>query len=106
MYLFAGLLLAHLLYDFHWQGAFVADMKGESWFILAVHCLTWALLLAAVLYGFGALAVWHLPFLFAAHMISDAWKSRQPKTPATWHYIYYDQASHLVAILIVVLVAS
>ena len=44
-YLFLALLLAHLLYDFHWQGPFIAKNKGKHDFLLAVHCMTWALLL-------------------------------------------------------------
>ena len=54
MILFSALLLAHLLYDFHWQGDFVANMKGERWFILVVHALTWTLLLR------GALRFWRV----------------------------------------------
>ena len=103
MTIFCALLLAHLLYDFHWQGPFISEMKSKSWFILGVHALTWALLLCAVLWWFGALAWWHLPYLTVTHFACDAWKSRQPKTPATWHYIYYDQAFHLVTMIAVVL---
>jgi hypothetical protein len=43
--LYSVLFLAHLLYDFHWQGPFIAEMKGKSWFLLLVHAVTWALLL-------------------------------------------------------------
>ena len=39
----AALVLAHLMYDFHWQGPFIAEMKGKNWFLLGVHALTWAL---------------------------------------------------------------
>lgn len=101
MIIFLAILLAHLLYDFHWQGQFVADMKGKSPFILCVHAGTWALLLWFTLYLFGASAWWHLPFLLATHALTDNWKARQPRTPETWRFIYVDQAIHLATIIIV-----
>jgi hypothetical protein len=101
--LFSLLVLAHLLYDFHWQGPFIAEMKGKSWFILGVHALTWALLLCAVLWARGSLVPWHLPFLFITHFGTDAWKSRQPKTPETWNLIYVDQGIHLLTLVAVAL---
>lgn len=100
---FCALLLAHLLYDFHWQGPFVADMKGKSPFILCVHALTWALFLGVALYLFGALAWWHVPFLFITHALTDNWKARKPKTPEYWHLIYVDQGIHLATIVVVAL---
>ena len=102
MILFGALLLAHLLYDFHWQGPFIAAEKGKHLFLLAVHALTWALLLGAVLWGFGALAWWHMPFLFTTHAATDYWKSHKPATPETFGLIYVDQTIHLATILIVV----
>lgn len=101
---FAGLLLAHLLYDFHWQGPFIAENKGKRWFLLAVHALTWALLLGAVEWGFGKphlLA--RVLFLFIAHYIADRWKAKQPRDDAHWNLIYVDQATHLATIILLVL---
>jgi hypothetical protein len=103
MILFGGILLAHLLYDFHWQGPFIADNKGQRPFLLIVHALTWALLIGAVLWAFGALLWWHVPFLFATHAVVDYWKARQPRTPDTFYLIYIDQCLHLVTMVVVVL---
>lgn len=99
------LVLAHLLYDFHWQGPFVADMKGKSLFILFVHAGTWALLLWFVLWAFGFMAWWPLPFLFITHATTDYWKSHKPKTPEYWHLIYVDQGIHFLTVLIIWIMA-
>ena len=103
MVLFAGVLLAHLLYDFHWQGPFIADNKGQRPFLLVVHALTWALLVGAVLWWFGALAWWHVPFLFVSHAVTDQWKAGQPRTPENWNLIYVDQGIHLASLIVVAL---
>ncbi len=99
--LFAALLLAHLLYDFHWQGAFIAQEKSRYVFLLCIHVLTWTLLLAFVLVFFGAFAPWKAVVLFVSHLASDRWKSRLPKTPEWFWAIYIDQAIHLVSLIIV-----
>ncbi len=103
MITFAALLLAHLLYDFHWQGPFIAEMKGKSWFLLSVHALTWALLLAAVLWAFGALAAWHIPFLFVTHFVIDGWKARHTNLPVLGTGLWVDQALHILTMLAVTL---
>ena len=103
MVLFAGVLLAHLLYDFHWQGPFIADNKGERPFLLVVHALTWTLLVSAVLWWFGVLAWWHVPFLFGTHALTDGWKAGQPRTPERWNLIYVDQGIHLATLIVVAL---
>jgi len=100
---FGFLVLAHLLYDFHWQGPFISEMKRKSWFLLGVHALTWALLLASVLWWRGGLCVWHLPFLFLTHFGIDAWKARYTKLPALGLALWIDQALHALTMLIVVL---
>ena len=94
-HVFYGSLLAHLLYDFHWQGPFIADNKGKYPFLLVVHALTWTMLLGAVLWACGALSWWQLPFLFVTHAVTDNWKARQPKTPDRFWLIYIDQFIHL-----------
>ena len=99
---FGALVLVHLLYDFHWQGPFIAEMKSKSWFLLGVHALTWALCCAAVLYAFGMLAAWHLPFLFLTHCAIDAWKARHTKLNALGVALWIDQAAHLVSLIAVV----
>lgn len=100
-YLFLALLLAHLLYDFHWQGPFIAENKGKHDFLLAVHCMTWALLLWAVLAVTGYNSWWKLGVLYATHYFIDYWKSHKPQTPENFKLIYVDQALHLVTIILV-----
>ncbi len=100
---FCALLLGHLLYDFHWQGPFIADNKGKRPFLLVVHALTWTLLLVAVLWWFGVLSWWHPVFLFLSHCATDYWKSHQPRTPDAFWYIYIDQSIHLLTLVIVAL---
>lgn len=95
-------LLAHLLYDFHWQGDFVAQGKGKYKFILGVHALTWSLLIAAILYFFGVFAVWKLIFLFVTHYIIDGWKSHLPKNDGYFWALYVDQGLHFLTLVIVV----
>lgn len=99
---FLGLLLAHLLYDFHWQGAFIAEMKGKSWFLLGVHSLTWALFLGAVLFHTGRLCWWTISFLATTHFAIDAWKARYTELPPLGLAFWIDQALHLATMLIVI----
>lgn len=98
---FSGLLLVHLLYDFHWQGPFIAEMKAKSWFLLGVHSLTWALLLGAVLWHTGGLSWWTVPFLAVTHFAIDAWKARYTELPSLGLALWIDQVLHLVTMLIV-----
>jgi hypothetical protein len=100
-YLLGALLLAHLLYDFHWQGPFIAENKGKRPFLLFVHSLTWSMLLCFVLYLFGVLSWWQLPFLLFMHGITDYWKSHLPHDDAHFYLIYIDQAIHVMTILVV-----
>ncbi len=102
MIIFLALLLAHLLYDFHWQGPFIAEMKAKNAFLLWVHALTWALLLGAVLWAFGALAWWHVPFLGATHYTVDYWKAHQHKLDPLGPALWIDQAAHVVTMILVV----
>jgi hypothetical protein len=102
--MFAALILVHLLYDFHWQGPFIGNMKSKSNFLLAVHALTWAMLLCTVIYFMGALSWWQLPFLFITHLLIDYWKCHKTyeiTQPEYWKYLYIDQVLHLITIIIV-----
>ena len=99
---FLALLLVHMLYDFHWQGPFIAEMKAKSRFLLGVHSLTWALLLAAVLWHIGGLYWWTIPFLAITHFGIDNWKARHTKLPALGMALWIDQALHIVTMIIVV----
>ena len=103
LYLFGAMLLLHLLYDFHWQGPFIAEYKGKYDFILAVHALTWAMLLCVPWYFAGALTWGVFAWLFVTHALIDRWKARKPRTPETWPLIYVDQALHLVTMIFVLM---
>ena len=95
-------LLAHLLYDFHWQGDFIAQNKGKHILFLSVHALTWALLKGAVLWWFGLpLLFLRVAFLYITHLCIDSWKCQLPKTPEYFWGIYVDQGLHLTTILLV-----
>jgi len=95
------LLLAHLLYDLHWQGPFIAEFKGKYDFILFIHALTWTMLLGLPLWALSAFTWWKFGFLLVTHLFIDRWKARKPKDRAHWNLIYVDQALHLVTMLIV-----
>ena len=94
------LLLLHLLYDFHWQGDFIASNKGGYPFLLIIHALTWALLLGVVLIWDG-IGWWQLPFLFVTHVATDYWKCKQKRFAPLGSALWIDQAVHLVTIIIV-----
>ena len=98
---FCAVLLTHLLYDFHWQGPFIAENKGRYDFLLGVHALTDALFAGAALWFLGSVAWWHIPFLFVTHFFCDRWKCQQPKTPELFYLIYIDQGFHLATLIVV-----
>ena len=100
--LFLIVLLIHLLYDFHWQGDFIATNKGKRIFILVVHCLTWGLFIWLAGYFLADWHVWKLAFLFVTHFASDYWKSHQPQTERNFYFIYIDQTVHLASIIVTV----
>jgi len=102
MNVYMWLLLAHLLYDFHWQGDFIGIYKAKYDFLLAVHSITWALIMCAVLQYFGVLHFvrdfWWLAF---THFAIDRWKSHKPddnKKLTTW--LWVDQALHFVTVAV------
>lgn len=97
------MILAHLLYDFHWQGSFIADNKGKRLFLLFIHALTWAMFVGLPLIYFkDNYFALKIVFLFGTHFFIDYWKSHQPRTEENFYLIYIDQALHLLSILIVV----
>lgn len=95
-------ILIHLLYDFHWQGPFVAEFKGKKLFILFIHALTWAMCVSLVLWFAGIFAWWKFIFLLITHMGIDFWKARLPKDDSWFWALYVDQGAHLITILITV----
>lgn len=97
-------VLFHLLYDFHWQGSFIADNKGKRVFLLFIHSLTWAMFVGLPLFLLSRssiLLVINILFLFTTHFAIDYWKSHKPRTENNFYLIYIDQALHLLSIIIV-----
>lgn len=99
--IFLALLLIHLLYDFHWQGSFIADYKSKSWFILGVHSITWGLCIYGVMYLFAEQQPWMLPFLIGTHFVIDAWKTRWTSLAPLGAALWIDQLLHLITLLII-----
>ena len=102
--MFYLMILAHLLYDFHWQGSFIADNKGKRIFLLFIHSLTWAMFVGLPMIIFrecSVLLVVNLLFLLVSHFFIDYWKSHKPRTEDNFYLIYIDQALHFLSIVIV-----
>ena len=103
MKLILWLLAVHLLYDWHWQGDFVGVYKAKSDFILFIHSLTWAVLLALVfVYVKHTDTIWvpNLVVWFGiTHFWIDRWKARSKNEKAKWGWqLWVDQLLHLVTI--------
>ncbi len=94
------LVLLHLLYDFHWQGDYIANEKAIIPLLMVVHVLTWTMLMGAALHYFGMLAAWKLVVLFVSHYCSDNWKCHLPKSKAMWP-VYLDQSIHALSLVVV-----
>ena len=82
------LLACHMLGDYVMQTDFLARTKGESWWHLLAHCVTYTAPFAVV---FGV--DWRVAWLLLTHIVIDALKAR-------WKVIDYlmDQSLHLLAI--------
>jgi hypothetical protein len=100
---FIWLVFAHYIGDFALQSDWLAQNKGKYWYVMFSHCMIWTACISAALYVFSSLSVWEVCFLVIGHVVSDTWKSRQPKTPEHWWKIYPDQVWHLCQCLIVYL---
>jgi hypothetical protein len=98
-------ILAHLLYDFHWQGDFVGTMKSKYWFIMFIHCLTYALVITATLVLLGALQGWWVLWvLLVSHILIDSWRvlvSRKKGIDSLDEPLFLDQMLHLVVLMAV-----
>lgn len=82
------LLVCHMLGDYVMQTDFLARTKGESWWHLLAHCVTYTVPFAVV---FGV--DWRVAWLLSTHIIIDTLKAR-------WRVIDYlmDQSLHLLVI--------
>ena len=81
------LLACHMLGDYVLQTDFLAKTKGENWWHLLAHCVTYTVPFA-VAFGID----WRIGYLLAMHPIIDTLKAR--------HHIGYvsDQTLHLLAL--------
>ena len=59
--------MLHLLYDFHWQGDFIGTWKKKYKFILAIHALTYGLVVAIPFFLVGELDIILFMFLCFSH---------------------------------------
>ena len=106
--LYLSILLWHFLYDFHLQGAFIAEYKAKSYFILFIHSFTWALGLCLIALFLSPEFQWvKLSFLTITHMIIDDWKCHIHDVGADWYVnmseskaLYIDQFLHLITIIL------
>lgn len=87
----------HFLYDFHLQGPWIAENKGNSKFLLVIHALTWAILVWIPIYLLVGQSLVTFVVLFVSHLIIDSWNSKAFKK--SFHYIYYDQTLHIFSII-------
>lgn len=80
------LLACHMLGDYVLQTDFLSSTKGDNWWHLLAHCMTYTVPFALAFGIDGRIAA-----LFASHLIVDAQKAR-------WNMIGYaqDQLSHIV----------
>lgn len=108
---FLILLFAHLIADYPLQGAFLAEMKGKNFIILATHAGIWTgtVLIAAHFIGYSV-DLFDVFFLFIVHAIADYLKAKplwfyKKLNPLGWG-LAIDQLIHVVQILVFLLFMS
>lgn len=79
------LAACHMIGDYVLQTDYLAKTKGDNWWHLIAHCVTYTVPFAL---AFGM--DWRIIALMATHFVIDAWKAR-------WRLIGYvhDQTSHI-----------
>ena len=85
-------LMAHMLGDYVLQTDFLAKTKGENWWHMIAHCITYTLPFAILISP-----SWPIGFLFATHMAIDTLKARMKAID-----YFEDQALHLFCLLVYV----
>lgn len=110
IYIFLIMIMIHYVADFPLQGEFLGKHKGDSHYLMFVHCFIWTGIVSLGLYYFDLYSLWKLIFLFVIHFAADTWKSKHPilKTPKyefideKYKILYKDQIIHLIQIGVVV----
>ena len=84
------LLSCHMFGDYVFQIEFIAKTKGENWWHLLAHCVTYTAPFAIV-FGID----WRIAILLVSHVFIDALKAR-------WRVIGYttDQIAHIAMMLV------
>lgn len=93
----------HAIADYPMQGDFLANIKGKNLFLLLVHAWIWSGLIYMGLMYYGLDSPLDFAQLFILHTIIDKIKCSMPdKTKALTRDLYFDQAAHMVQIIIAV----
>jgi len=95
------LFFAHFVGDIALQSEWQANNKGKYWYVMLSHCMIWTAMICVALQFLGLFAFWKVAFLLGGHWISDSFKSKVPKIPENWKYIYPDQLWHFIQLSIV-----
>lgn len=95
------LVYAHHMGDMVFQTSFMAKKKKESILAMLGHIVIYTGTVTMALLFLSMYAWWKPILLFFGHLLVDMWKSRIPKDEKHWNHLYYDQAMHLIQILII-----
>lgn len=84
------IVACHMFGDYILQNDFIASTKGNNWWHMFVHCITYTIPFTFI-FKFD----WRIAFLFVTHFVIDNLKAR-------WHRINYvsDQALHLLSTIV------
>lgn len=95
------LLLGHLFADYYLQTTRIGAYKRKNLAGLAVHALTWTLVVSVILVMAGLFSPWKFYFLFLTHFFIDLAKIRlfQPRLGKFHPVNVMDQFLHLSTIL-------
>jgi hypothetical protein len=94
------LLFAHVLGDFALQTETIYNKKYTDTMWLIAHCLIWTGCICVALQFIGNYHLWKFLFLFTGHYIMDITKCKS-HNPEDKFVVYFDQAVHLLQLLIV-----
>lgn len=84
------ILMAHMIGDYVLQTDFLAKTKGENWWHMIAHCITYTLPFAILISP-----DWKIFFLFASHMVIDTLKARAKVID-----YFEDQALHIACLVV------
>lgn len=88
------IVVAHLIGDYVLQSRFLAENKGQNWYLLFVHCVLYTVPFA-VLWGLD----WKVAVIFVSHILVDPLKARYKKIN-----LVVDQLIHYVIGIVLYLI--